>query len=638
MSLLIPHPTALTPTGTQVTPWDGTPIPAKRLCLHFQSKLDRTTNWRPTLSFVATDGTLAISFGPASLAEVLQGHPYTSWVVFDLPGLRNRLREIHRGHLEPLEKVLGDLLYAGRIIDSRSLLALKVIATKGVAKEADTDLSVLLWLGRSVATKGKNSEGVDLPPEELREVPKTLTGGQDISCVFEEAADILRAVSVIEAELLRSQGGPGAEVSAPFGLATIDLQTKAAWVFSKLSEEGVAFDGPGHLDLLKHRWAEVVKIYTEVKQAFPGVCRGLPPMPLEDFHFPDLLWGNLVVEAINRDLSREGSQLWFTEIDIERDLLLEAAGLSDVAGALVSLRQVVLEFNLCNPGLQNHGSRLRPQYRPLLSTGRVSTREPNIQGFSKRSGVRDHVIASPGNKLVSLDYQQMELNPLAVVCEKTGRGSSMANALRSGLKLHDLTASHILGIGYEEFRALKNAVPNTYDRTRGCAKAVNFGVAAGMGIQTLAQSSGEDYEVPIDLAEARKLIEVHRKAFPDVAAHVDATKAIFAGYSGPVFVTTLTGRTRACFKYTDALITQCQGLGADGALLALYRLWKAGFKVRVFIHDEVVLEIPEEKLGESVALAKDIMSSAMAEALDSDIPIGVDVAAGDSWGKMESYP
>ena len=94
--------------------------------------------------------------------------------------------------------------------------------------------------------------------------------------------------------------------------------------------------------------------------------------------------------------------------------------------------------------------------------------------------------------------------------------------------------------------------------------------------------------------------------------------------------TSLTGRVRGYCTYTQARNTPFQGLAADGAKRALWKLIKEKFYPVAFVHDEVVLEVdsPEE-----ANKAKQIMEQEMFEAVDRAIPIDCSLSICDYWEK-----
>jgi hypothetical protein len=101
-------------------------------------------------------------------------------------------------------------------------------------------------------------------------------------------------------------------------------------------------------------------------------------------------------------------------------------------------------------------------------------------------------------------------------------------------------------------------------------------------------------------------------------------------------VVTLTGRVRAGVGYSQCRNTPFQALAADGAKLALWRLLREGFTVSGFIHDEVLVELPDE--GGYVSLAvvdrvKAALCEEMAAVLGEDIPVECEAALATCWSK-----
>jgi hypothetical protein len=116
-----------------------------------------------------------------------------------------------------------------------------------------------------------------------------------------------------------------------------------------------------------------------------------------------------------------------------------------------------------------------------------------------------------------------------------------------------------------------------------------------------------------------------RQPSPELAA-----KVCHAG------VATLTGRIRGRVRYSQARNTPFQGLAADGAALALFELVKEGFRVVGFVHDEVIVELPDE--GGHVSEAKvrrveEVLCGKMAEVLGCDIPVGCEAVLARRWSK-----
>lgn len=100
---------------------------------------------------------------------------------------------------------------------------------------------------------------------------------------------------------------------------------------------------------------------------------------------------------------------------------------------------------------------------------------------------------------------------------------------------------------------------------------------------------------------------------------------------GPV--TTLTGRVRAGAEYTEARNTPFQGLAADGAKVALWLIHRAGYKIVHFVHDEIVVEAPEERAEETKEEVVRLMKEGMSSVLDCDIPVEIEAVTSKTWTK-----
>lgn len=98
-------------------------------------------------------------------------------------------------------------------------------------------------------------------------------------------------------------------------------------------------------------------------------------------------------------------------------------------------------------------------------------------------------------------------------------------------------------------------------------------------------------------------------------------------------VATLTGRLRAGVKYTEARNTPFQGLAADGAKLALWELHKRDQRIVAFIHDEILIEVPEDRAEEAAQEAADVMCRSMEQVLFPGVPCSCEWAIGNSWTK-----
>jgi len=289
--------------------------------------------------------------------------------------------------------------------------------------------------------------------------------------------------------------------------------------------------------------------------------------------------------------------------------------------------------------------RIHPDLMPLgTETGRFASRNPNMQNCPQKDndpiGVRKFIISPAGKVLLSLDFSQIELRVGAFYC----RDKRMLETYRTGGDIHAQTTSVIYRIPFEE-AADKNA-PH-YKERRTIAKNCNFGVFYGLfptGLQrTLKFKAG----LNPTLSECETIIQNLKSGYPGLAKWQDEVKkrAAVSCYSE-----TWLGRRRyllgirssdwgkKSFAERCALNTPIQGTAADILKLACgriisglpERLW---LKPLLQIHDELVFELPEDKVDEAVAFIKECMETQPFP--EFDVPIVAEASVGRNFGEMK---
>ena len=265
-------------------------------------------------------------------------------------------------------------------------------------------------------------------------------------------------------------------------------------------------------------------------------------------------------------------------------------------------------------------------------TGRIASQNPNLQNIPTRTDlgqrVRQGFIATPGWKLLSVDYSQVELRIVAHIAQD----QAMIEAFKRGQDIHATTAAAITGT------PLAEVTP----KQRRNAKAVNFGLIYGMSAFGLTR--GTD----LTLAEAENFIKAYFREFPGVKAWLDMTR-VNAAKNG--YVETLLGRRRYFPNLAkgsnpqmrqreerEAINAPIQGTAADIVKLAMIALpealRKAGLNARMLlqVHDELIFEVPEDELERTVPVVKSLMESAMT----LDVPLVCDARAGDNWRELKA--
>jgi DNA polymerase-1 len=264
------------------------------------------------------------------------------------------------------------------------------------------------------------------------------------------------------------------------------------------------------------------------------------------------------------------------------------------------------------------------------TTGRLSSSDPNLQNIPVRTEdgrkIRRAFVAAPGTKLVSADYSQIELRLLAEIAGI----EPLQKAFREGLDIHAMTASEMFGV------PIKGMPPEVRRR----AKAINFGIVYGISAFGLANQLG------IAREEAGAYIKKYFERFPGIRDYIETTKA-YAKQHG--FVYTLFGRKchypeiRASnasirsFNERAAINARLQGSAADIIRRAMVRMdealskHKLNAQMLLQVHDELVFEVPEAEVENTLPVVKKVMEDAPHPAVSLSVPLQVEAHAADNW-------
>ncbi|VVT31727.1 DNA polymerase I [Rhizobium sp. EC-SD404] len=264
------------------------------------------------------------------------------------------------------------------------------------------------------------------------------------------------------------------------------------------------------------------------------------------------------------------------------------------------------------------------------TTGRLSSSEPNLQNIPIRTAegrkIRTAFIADAGQKLVSADYSQIELRVLAHVADIP----QLRQAFADGIDIHAMTASEMFSVPIE-------GMPSEVRRR---AKAINFGIIYGISAFGLAN------QLAIERSEASDYIRRYFERFPGIRDYMDATK-LFAREHG--YVETIFGRRAhypeirssnpqvRAFNERAAINAPIQGSAADIIRRAMIRIEPAlaqsslSGRMLLQVHDELIFEVPEAEVDQTIELVTDLMENAAMPALSMKVPLKVDARAADNW-------
>lgn len=262
----------------------------------------------------------------------------------------------------------------------------------------------------------------------------------------------------------------------------------------------------------------------------------------------------------------------------------------------------------------------------MTLTGRLSSAEPNLQNIPVRTEkgreLRKFFRAGEGCVLVDADYSQIELRILAHI----SGDEALIRAFCSGEDIHTATAAQVFGVPREEVTP----------EMRKSAKAVNFGILYGIGEYSLSKDLG------ITVAQAKAYIQQYFAKYPSIQGCMEQMEA-FAKEHG--YVETLYGRRREVPELADknrirrafgervARNTPIQGTAADLIKVAMIRvssaLAEAGLQAKLIlqIHDELIVEAPEQEAEQ----VREILEREMSGAASLSVPLEVSAGVGKRW-------
>ena len=262
----------------------------------------------------------------------------------------------------------------------------------------------------------------------------------------------------------------------------------------------------------------------------------------------------------------------------------------------------------------------------VTATGRLSSANPNLQNIPIRESegreLRKIFVPREGNVFIDADYSQIELRLLAHFsgCKE------LIEAYKNNEDIHSVTASQVFGVKLDEVT----------DKMRRAAKAVNFGIIYGISDFGLSQN------LNISVATARDYIAKYFASYSAVKEYMNENVA-FAKANG--YVSTLSGRKRYIpeinssnfnlrqFGERAAMNMPLQGSSADIIKIAMINVYnslmKEGMRTKLIlqVHDELVLDAPEDE----VERASHILKREMENAVQLKVPLTVDVHTGENW-------
>ncbi len=328
--------------------------------------------------------------------------------------------------------------------------------------------------------------------------------------------------------------------------------------------------------------------------------------------------------------TRTKTGAWSTGADVLEDLAQKGVPL---ARAVVEWRQLTKLKSTYTDALQAaihpETGRVHTRYSLVgAQTGRLSSTDPNLQNIPIRTEIgrqiREAFVAEEGNVLLAADYSQIELRLAAHMADVPELKQAFAN----GEDIHARTAAEMFG-------------EVTRD-TRASAKTINFAILYGISRWGLAG------RLKVEADEAQAMIDTYFKRFPGIQRYIMETLETVRerGYSETLFgrktwfprigsknQTERQGSERA------AINAPIQGTSADIIKRAMARMMPAldaaglgHVRMLLQVHDELVFELPAGDVAAASPVIERVMAEAAAPAVALDVPLGIEIGTGASWG------
>jgi DNA polymerase-1 len=337
----------------------------------------------------------------------------------------------------------------------------------------------------------------------------------------------------------------------------------------------------------------------------------------------EILFGKLGIKPLKKTPSGTPS----TDEDVLQELALDYP-LPKVLLEYRGLAKLKSTYTDKLPRMINPATgRVHTSYNQAVAiTGRLASSDPNLQNIPVRSAegrrIREAFIAPKGSVIVSADYSQIELRIMAHLSQDNG----MLDAFANNEDIHRATAAEIFGVERE----------NVDNEQRRYAKVINFGLIYGMSAFGLAQN------LNIERSAAQSYIERYFARYPGVREYMQNTREIAKqqGYVETYFgrrlwvpeINSANGMRRAGAERA-AINAPMQGTAADLIKLAMIAVdkWlkdeKLQSKLIMQVHDELVLEVPENELE----LVKQRLPELMQHVAKLDVPLLAEVGVGHNW-------
>lgn len=402
-----------------------------------------------------------------------------------------------------------------------------------------------------------------------------------------------------------------------------EISTQVEPVLRTMEEHGIKLDVKEFKKLAKKLSADSLKLQTEIIQLSGDDFNIDSPSQMAD-----ILFNKLKLPSIDLKRTKSGPSTAASELNKIKDCHPIIAPILEYR----ELSKLLSTYLKPLPLLADENSRLHTHYAQDAATGRISSNNPNLQNIPIKGKWGDEIrrafIAPQGKVLIAADYSQIELRIVACLSED----KAMIESFTTGRDVHTETASDVFNKKPEEV---------TPDERR-FAKTINFGVLYGMSPYGLSQALG------IATESAAEYIRRYNQVYAGIRQYC---LRMIAEAKDKGYVETLFGMKRylpnikshnrylAESEERMAINTPVQGTAAEILKLAMIELHKKltadslklKAKLLLTVHDELVVEAPEERAEEIAAIVRESMENV----IKLCIPIEVEVGIGKDWAECK---
>lgn len=277
------------------------------------------------------------------------------------------------------------------------------------------------------------------------------------------------------------------------------------------------------------------------------------------------------------------------------------------------------------------------------ASDRTSCSGPNLQNQPRLPGIRECFVPRSGRVLLACDFDAQEMRTLAQSCLDIVGYSRLAERFQSNpyFDPHLEFAASLMKISIEQARELKKAGDPEIKQRRQQSKAANFGYPGGMG-STKFVDYAKGYGINLTFTESDELRDHWFEQWPEMRGYFKHIESLVGSADVGYQTIPQSGFVRGGCGYCDAANGYFQTLAAHASKAALFEACRRAYCDRnsslygsrpvVFVHDEVILETPEETGHEAAKELEQVMIECM-QRWTPDVPAAASATLMRRWSK-----